>query len=122
MTSERNPGALVVFHHHGAGLSSRWLHKYCKHVFVALASDQHWITIDGRAGQPVFEVVARRDFDLADFYRRQGLVVVETMRRPGRRCAWPWMAATCVGATKRILGLRAPWVLTPYQLLKYLTR
>ncbi|MHA1566438.1 MAG: hypothetical protein ACTSX7_14085 [Alphaproteobacteria bacterium] len=115
------PRALVVFHNNGAGVGRRWLHKRYQHVFVALPDGSHWITIDGRAGQPVFEVVANINYDLAGFYRAQGFDVVETARR---RChfRWPWITATCVGATKRILGLRAPWVVTPYQLLKYLKR
>jgi len=113
--------ALVVFHRYGAGASRRWLHRRYQHVFVALADEDHWITIDGRAGQPVFEVVAGIHCDLAGFYRAQGFDVVETIARH-HHFRWPWITATCVGATKRILGLRAPWIVTPYQLCQYLKR
>lgn len=121
MASEGSALALVVFHHHGAGKSRRYLHKRYRHVFVALAAGNYWVTVDGRAGNPEFEVVADIEFDLAEFYRHRGHTVVETVRRR-RGFAWPWIAATCVGATKRVLGLRAPWAQTPYQLLKHLRR
>ena len=121
MAGEEPARALVVFHHFGAGTGRRWLHRQYQHVFVVLAAGDHWIAIDGRAGNPEFAVVANVGFDLTGFYRRQGFEVVETVRRR-RRFGWPWMAATCVGATKRVLGLRAPWIQTPYQLLKHLRR
>ena len=38
-----------------------------------------------------------------------------------RRALWP-AALTCVGVVKRILGVRAPWVLTPWQLFRHLSR
>ena len=79
------------------------------------------------------DVVAAESGDLAAFYRRHGFVVVETTvrRRPGRgdrRDAFRplgalpvWRLSTCVGLSKAVLGLWAPWVWTPHQLYRHLT-
>jgi hypothetical protein len=42
--------------------------------------------------------------------------VVETRIRPAPRRPAPLRPYTCVEAVKRILGLHAPWVITPWQL------
>src|SRR3546814_7993467 len=52
-----------------------------KHCFVAVEADGQWITLDGRAGLPVVEIVAPADYDLATFYRSRGYAVIETKQR-----------------------------------------
>lgn len=76
--------------------------------------------MDGRMGQPVLEVIAGEDFDLINHYRQQHGFTVVSVDAPRREALSPFMFATCVGAAKRMLGIRAPWVLTPYQLYRYL--
>ncbi|MEQ8695124.1 MAG: hypothetical protein RLT05_01030, partial [Bauldia litoralis] len=61
-------------------------------------------------------------FDLAAYYRAKGLVVVEAdpssfVRRPA-----PLELHTCVGSVKRLLGIRARRVVTPWQLYRHLVR
>lgn len=111
--------ALVVFHRHGAGTFARLVTGGFRHCFVALDDGRYWIVFDGKAGVPEMRVIAGSDYDLAGFYRGQGFAVVETETgiRPPRQ---PLMLGTCVGAAKRLLGLRAPHVLTPHQLFRYL--
>jgi hypothetical protein len=87
---------------------------------VCLAAGAYWIAFDPRPGGLHIEVLAAAEFDLAGHFRMAGYKVVETRRHPSRR-HWPLMAATCVGAVKRILGIAAPWVLTPRQLYDHLT-
>lgn len=113
--------ALVVFHRHGAGSFARLLAGGFGHCFVAVDDGRHWIVFDGKAGVPELRVVAGSDFDLAGFYRGHGFAVVET--ETGEQSPrQPLMLGTCVGAAKRLLGLRAPHVLTPHQLFRRLTR
>ncbi len=57
---------------------------------------------------------------LAEIFRRQGLTVIETSRRQPSRQPAPWRPYSCVEAVKRLLGLRAGWVLTPWQLYRHL--
>ena len=59
--------------------------------------------------------------DLAACYRAQGYRVVECLpRRPPRR-ALGWRPHSCVEVVKRVLGLQAPGVWTPWQLYCHLT-
>lgn len=50
----------------------------------------------------------------------EGYTVVQTRVRPLGRRVLGWRPFTCVEAVKRVLGLRAPAVLTPWQLRRYL--
>lgn len=113
--------ALVVFDRHGAGPFARLAGAGFGHCFVALDDGRYWILFDGKAGVPELRVVAGSDDDLAAFYRGHGYAVVET-ETEGRPPRQPLMLGTCVGAAKRLLGLRAPHVLTPAQLYRRLTR
>lgn len=112
--------ALVVFHDHGAFWFSKRLRWGFRHVFVVIRSNGYWVMLDGRDGVPVLQVVAGADYDLAGFYRREHGFTVLQVAAPRLRPHSPLMLGTCVGAVKRMLGLRAPWVLTPYQLFRYL--
>ncbi len=114
--------AVVVFHNEGAHILDRFLKPDFHHCFVAITDDQCWISIDGRLGVPVIEAVAPADYDLATFYREQeGYTVAETTRGTAST-RLPFINANCVGIVKIILGIRAPSVLTPWQLYKYLRR
>lgn len=127
--------ALVCFHdkesHHWA---NRWLKPGFWHVFVCVCdcpeieplsngghASAHWIRIDAQDGKPAFEVVAPSTFDLATLYASEGLTVLE-IESEGRRPLWPWMCANCVGVAKMVLGIRAWWVLTPWQLYNHVLR
>lgn len=126
MVSERLPAqggdALAVFHDHGYGPLRHLLRRGFRHVFVAVRRKGYWIVLDGCAGLPVLEVVAGADDDLAGFYRRTHGFTVIALDAPREFPRAPVMLATCVGAAKRVLGLRAPWVVTPYQLYCHLRR
>ena len=114
--------ALAVFHGDRATVPARLFGRPAfRHAFASVADGGYWITLDGCDGLPVVRVMAAADYDLAAFYRGCGYTVVETEVRSD----WPrspWMAANCVGVVKRMLGLRAPWVLTPWQLYRTLMK
>jgi len=112
--------ALVVFHGFGAGLFARLFGRdRFRHCFVCLKQSGYWIAVDFKQGAADVDVVCAGSFDLTAFYERQGFKVVGASRVPNITL-WPWMNANCVGAAKKLLGLRAPWVLTPYQLYTHL--
>lgn len=112
--------ALVVFHDHGHGMFRRWLRWGFRHVFVVVLREGYWIALDGRAGLPSLQVVAGQGFDLIGYYRRQHGFTVLGICAPRIRPRTPFVLGTCVGAAKRLLGIRSPWVLTPYQLYLHL--
>lgn len=66
------------------------------------------------------------DVPVADFLRamaeHQGaLILYVPDQAPRRRPRWR-MPMSCVEATKAVLGIAAPWILTPRQLARHLRR
>jgi len=100
----------------------RLLRPGFRHVLVALAGPGHWVVINPLSHRATVDIVPGDDGQaLAAWFRAQGHTVVETTtRRPPRREA-PWAPLTCVEVVKRLLGLHARWVLTPYALYQALT-
>ena len=117
--------ALAVFHGAGRGWA---VALFCshrpgfRHCFAALETEAGWIRVDALAHCTRVEAVAVRGFDLAGFYRKQGLTAVALeLREPLRRDLPPaWFS--CVESAKRLLGIRAWWVWTPWQLYCHLAR
>lgn len=100
----------------------RWLKPGFRHCFLILNDGRHWLTLDPMAGWTELAVQpVPAAFDLVEWYRRRGFLVV-----PARLCPRPAGGAltlapfTCVEAVKRALGLRAWRVLTPHQLFRHL--
>lgn len=113
--------ALVVFAGRAGVWWLRWLKPGFRHCFAAVDDGTAWLTVDPLLHR--LEVRASgfpSGFDLAGEYRRMNLVVLE-IRPPhvALRCA-PLGIFTCVETVKRLLGLRAPWVFTPWQLYRFL--
>jgi hypothetical protein len=112
--------ALAVFHD-GAGGRKHWaawlLRPGFKHVFVALAQGDYWITVDARQGVPSVDVVAASTYDLAKFYRQQGYTVLETEQRQ-KPLLSPFAVTNCVGLCKAMLCLRS-LAITPYGLYRH---
>lgn len=119
------PGrALVVFSGESTVISLPWLKPGFRHCFVILQEPSAeegvqggWLLVDARA--QVTDIVRLPDWSegrLAAWFRSRGFRVL-TLRPavPPRRCL-PLAPYTCVENVKRLLGLRAPWVFTPYQL------
>ena len=105
--------SLIVFHGNGIGIA-RCLRSGFRHCFAVVLVDGYWIALDGKDGLPELRVVAGESFDLAGFYRDHGFTVIErTAPCPPPR--WPFVARTCVGAVKAMIGIRS-WAVTPRQL------
>ncbi|MBI2235766.1 MAG: hypothetical protein HYU60_02215 [Magnetospirillum sp.] len=114
--------ALVVF----VGRADLWwlrlLRPGFRHCFLVLGSPGGWIAIDPMSNLTEVSVLPlEADCDLAAWYRGQGHVVVEAVPLLPARQPAPWRAYTCVEAVKRILGVDAPFVLTPWQLFRFLS-
>lgn len=121
MTAAPSTKALVAFYdgdtRHPLG---RLLKKGFGHCFCAFQADGFWILADGQDGLPSIKVIAAADYDLAAFYRNEGLTVIELEHgtKPLRRLLMPW---NCVGLVKAALSIRSRAV-TPYGLYRYLKR
>lgn len=125
--SERVLGAgraLVVFTSAGTHWAHDWLHPQFKHVAVVIAGHSSWIAVDWRLGWPIVAVVADLEVDLVELYEDAGATVLEVAIphdvRHSESRPWPIGLLTCVMFAKRFLGIRAPFVHTPWQLYRHL--
>lgn len=112
------PDALVRFVGHADLWWLRLLRPGFRHCFAAIRNGPLWVVIDPLSHHTLMRVESCPD--LMDFYASRGITVVAThIRQPPARPA-PWRPYTCVEAVKRLLGLQAGWVLTPWQLHQFL--
>jgi hypothetical protein len=118
--------ALVVFHSN----SDHWLASLLKpgfaHCLVCILVERdgqgYWLSIDPAKGVPLINVECGPDGDLRGYYEALGCTVIETETCESHPPRWSWALANCVGVLKYVLGVRAPLVITPYQLFKRLKR
>lgn len=115
--------ALVVFGGHADLWWLRLLKPGFRHCFVVLAGSGEWVVVDPLSHRTCVVLIPFcPEFDLAGWYRENGFMVVQTkVFSPDRRVA-PIRPYSCVESVKRILGIRAAWVLTPWQLFLYVNK
>jgi len=126
--SERTAGgegctrAFVAFAGAGKRPWSWLLRPGFRHCFVMLDDGRGWTTVEPLSSRiDVVRQPLAPSEDLPARYLRKGhLVLPAPLARP-ERADWP-QPLTCVAVVKRVLGLRAPFVLTPWQLYRHLLR
>jgi hypothetical protein len=92
-----------------------------RHCFAALQIGDGWVACDPLKDRIQLALVPRpAGFDLADFYASQGhrVLVGRATGQPPRAPTVPSLL-TCVVIVKRLLGIRAPTVVTPWQLYRH---
>jgi len=101
----------------------RFLKKGYRHCFVILNDGQHWISFDPMAhySEIIVHDVAP-DFDMPQWLAAREYTVMEVPQRDICIKPAPFAVLNCVESVKRVLGIHAFWVLTPWQLYKYLKR
>lgn len=115
--------ALVVFVDEGELKCLRFLRRGFRHCFVAVQSLHGWVICDPLSHRTDLCAVGLFSAEeLARWYRDLGLLVVETRVREAPFRPAPVSPFTCVEAVKRVLGIHAPWTLTPWQLYRLLCR
>lgn len=101
----------------------RFLRRGFRHCFVVIYDGGHWISCDPLAHYTELALVdVPETFDLLGWLRGQGMILVQVPLMPLCPRVLPPMIFTCVEAVKRIIGLRAWWVFTPWQLYRALAR
>jgi hypothetical protein len=113
---------LVVFADHAQCPWLRPLRRGFRHCFAVLRQEPLWLACEPLKDR--IELAALdlpSDFDLAGFYVARGYRVLLGQRpMPGQRRRFALVPLTCVSVVKRLLGIRAPWVWTPWQLYTHL--
>lgn len=129
MTPDENPHdetqgeieALVIFAGRADIKCLRILKPGFRHCFAALRQGNDWLIYNPLSHQTEISACpGSGDYDLAEWFRDQGHGVIPWIIRPAPRRTAPWRPFTCVEAVKRLLGVHAKWVFTPFQLHNYL--
>jgi len=117
--------ALVVFQEESGHPFSFVLKENFKHCFVCVQAGAYWVEINVMLNVVDVKVMTSSDYDMENFYRNRGDIVVLTSQRAMRPSKWnilygTLLVANCVGLVKSILGINSfSW--TPYSLYKELT-
>jgi hypothetical protein len=115
--------ALLVFSGRTGVAWLRWLRPGFRHCFVAVDDGAGWLTVDTLLHRLEVRATGLPSvFDLAGEYRRMGLTVTEVVPAPVPLRRAPVGLFTCVETAKRLLGIRASWVITPWQLHRLVSR
>jgi hypothetical protein len=115
--------ALVVFVDHTECAWLRTLKRGFRHCFVVIRDESCWLICDSLKDRIKLSLLhLPRSFDLAGFYADQGHHVLVGQTAEDLPRDWLTFAPlTCVSVAKRVLGIRAAWVLTPWQLFAHLS-
>lgn len=95
------------------GVIRRLLHKEISHCFILIKEGSHWIKYDTNIDTVDICTIKTLDDIITESYK---VISVNKSQINGGFFA----INTCVGAVKRFIGLRSPFILTPYQLFKRL--
>lgn len=103
-----------------------WFFKrgYC-HCYLLIWDDPLWLCVEPT--MQITQVFTIPKYEWCDPFTMLGdpnAKIVETWLRCDEtmRTPWVWSPVTCTEIVKSILGIRAFWMWTPWQLAKYLRR
>lgn len=112
--------AIVAFGPSSLKLLRRLKSGY-QHCLVATQSGGQWQLLDPLSnGMEIMTLGTLTPQEVIAAFRDCGCDALAVQRRPPVMRTMPLAPLTCVEAVKRVLGIRARRVLTPWQLRKYL--
>jgi hypothetical protein len=102
----------------------RFLRRGFRHCFLVMNDGEGWISMDPLLNRTEVQVYRHlpADFDLPRWLMGRGYVVMPAEMEYAQEKPAPLMLFTCVEAVKRVLGLHAQFVLTPWQLYRHLQK
>jgi hypothetical protein len=104
----------------------RWLMPGFQHVYVLVWDGACWLLVDPQLSHVRVTILDQFEPEPPTVWLRvPGATIIEA--RPevveGRvRHPWIFGLLTCVEGVKAVLGIRRPWILTPWQLARHLRR
>ncbi|MEG3618984.1 hypothetical protein V5T82_11005 [Magnetovibrio sp. PR-2] len=101
----------------------RYLRPGYRHCFAFIQSQGTWVMYNPLSIGTEIEVwPGHSETQLRHWLQQNGYRLIDTEIQALRPMALPWAVFSCVEAVKRVLGIRAPWVMTPWQLFKHLNQ
>ncbi|CCQ72348.1 hypothetical protein [Magnetospira sp. QH-2] len=100
-----------------------WLRPGFRHCFVLVKEADGWVLCDPLSHQTVVRrwPIPSGLGTLVWLHENGYRLAVTKVREAPKRMA-PFRLYTCVESVKRVLGLHNRWILTPWQLFRYLIR
>ncbi|HEX9703380.1 MAG TPA: hypothetical protein VGA19_11060 [Rhodospirillales bacterium] len=113
--------ALVMFSGRTDLKRLAWLKPGFRHCFAAVECDRQWVLYNPLSHATEVALLGAIEPEaLAAWYRDRECRVVPWVRRPAPPRPAPVGLYTCVEAVKRLLGIHARLVLTPWNLYNFL--
>ena len=99
----------------------RFLKPGYQHCFVATQDGGQWHLLEPLSnGMHVSLLGCTHPARIVAAFRDDGFDAIAVQRQAPVQHIMPLAPFTCVEAVKRVLGLHAQWILTPWQLRRYL--
>lgn len=113
--------AIVVFSGNTAIPWLRFLRPGFRHCYAVAESQGQWFVYNPASHQTAVHALGKFPSGLLiEWLLAEGHTVVMCRIEKAAHRVAPVRPYTCVEALKRLLGVRAKWVFTPWQLYKYL--
>jgi hypothetical protein len=94
-----------------------------RHCFMMVQSDDRWLLIDPRSNKTDVHLLPHpKSFNFPRYYTEQGKTVIKIPAIQTPHKILSPFPVSCVETLKRLIGLHAWWVITPYQLYKILLK
>lgn len=102
----------------------RFLRPGFRHCFVLLHDGAQWLSVDPMLHHMDVHIHRHvpESFNLPDWLKSRGQRVIPAQLDRSRRRPAPWRPFTCVEAVKRVLGIHARGIMTPWQLYRHLSK
>lgn len=122
--SEHKQEAWVVFTHNTEIPWLKMLKSGFRHCFIVLNDGVRWMSIDPLAPYTDVQIYHHIDsqYALPNWLKQQGYEVVKATIDKGHRKVSPLVFFSCVETIKRILGIHQRFIVTPWQLYRFLKK
>lgn len=99
----------------------KFLKRGYRHCYLLLSDGQQWFSIDPLAHMTQIGFHSFTEpFNLPLWLKSQGHTVVKVEVDNPDAKPFPLTIMTCVETVKRVLGIRNRWMVTPWQLYRYI--
>ncbi len=115
--------ALIVFSDNSGAWWLKLLKPGYRHCFAMVETDRGILWVDPLSNSLTLKILEGYELNaLVRWYRETGLKVVNVPLETTRRKPFCWAPMTCVEVVKRLVGIRDPFIVTPWQLYRLLNR